>query len=73
MNFECKIHGPWAANRESGCPRCVEEARTIFRDVVVFLDSLPNDLGRPSLNGMRDQLRHRLTFSETGEKRDELR
>lgn len=42
MNYECKIHGPWAANRESGRPGCVEDARIISRDVAVFIIALPH-------------------------------
>ena len=36
-------------------------ANDLLPDVALFLDDLPQDLGKGSLNGLRTQLRHKLT------------
>ena len=31
MEYECKTHGVWDANKASGCPECVREMRAEIR------------------------------------------
>ena len=30
MDYHCDLHGVWDANRASGCPECMREARQII-------------------------------------------
>lgn len=37
MQYECKTHGIWDANKASGCPECIQEMRkeiTIYRTLL---------------------------------------
>ncbi len=43
------------------------ESENILRDVNLFLNDLPIDMGRCSLNGWRTQLQHKITSYLKGE------
>jgi len=70
MEYECKTHGIWDANKASGCPECVREMRNALNIAEklceIYFDIAAEVIGEEAVRTKRDEIISNMDFNWKG-------